>query len=489
MLLDSVMHRMRRTLEGGAVSALFRLGVLTAVMSPASLMSADAERIPVEALSAGTFTVARSDDGAYAEPAPVLDYRQRTAFDHGRGHFHRRWVVFAGVNGDWGLGPTFVADRCSACHAGAGRGAPPAATNQQLRSMIVRLSLPGTDDQGGPRPDPNYGDQLQNDSLQGRSADDAYSSEPVPPEADLFIQWTTHTVGFADGESVELRQPRLHIDKLRFGPFGDGAMTSLRNAQPLIGLGLLEAIPEETLRAIAQAQVAQGMHGRPNEVWDALGGRRALGRFGWKANQPSLKQQIAAAAIGDMGVTSELYQQQNCPPVQLLCLDETPGAPRELIDSDWQEMEFWLQGLAVPARRAVTDPAFVRGEALFAEAKCAVCHVPELRTAAKVPHLPQLANQMIRPYTDLLLHDMGDDLADGRPDFAAGPRDWRTPPLWGLGLSKTVNGSTALLHDGRARNVTEAILWHGGEAEVSRERFQGMPKGDREALIRFVESI
>jgi len=160
-----------------------------------------------------------------------------------------------------------------------------------------------------------------------------------------------------------------------------------------------------------------------------------------------------------------------------------------LIDSDWQEMEFWLQGLAVPARRAVTDPAFVRGAGSFAEAKCAICHVPELRTAAKVPHLPQLANQTIRAYTDLLLHDMGDELADGRPDFRAGPRDWRTPPLWGLGLSKTVNGSAALLHDGRARTIAEAILWHGGEAEGSREIFRKMPKQDRAALQFFVESI
>jgi len=313
--------------KSGAVLGLFRLGIVTTTMLPLSLLCADADRIPAEALSAGTFTIARAGASAYAEPATVLDYRQRTAFEHGRGHFHRRWVVFAGVNGDWGLGPTFVADRCSVCHEGAGRGAPPAAADRQLRSMIVRLSLPGTDDHGGPRPDPHYGDQLQNDSLQGRSADDAYSSEPVPPEADLYLDWKARTVAFADGEIIELREPRLRTENLRFGNLGEGAMTSLRITQPLIGLGLLEAVPDEALRAIAREQIAQGIHGRPNEVWDALGGRTALGRFGWKANQPSLRQQIAAAAIGDMGVTSELYREQNCPPVQLLCIDETPGAP------------------------------------------------------------------------------------------------------------------------------------------------------------------
>jgi CxxC motif-containing protein (DUF1111 family) len=166
-----------------------------------------------------------------------------------------------------------------------------------------------------------------------------------------------------------------------------------------------------------------------------------------------------------------------------------PGGDRELIDNDWVEIEFWLQGLAVPARRAPEDPQVLRGEALFGAARCAVCHVPTLRTAERVPHLPQLSNQTIRPYTDLLLHDMGDALADGRPDFEAGPRDWRTPPLWGLGLSRAVSRSGALLHDGRARNVTEAILWHGGEAAGAREAFRTMPRTDREALVRFLESL
>jgi len=460
---------------------------MMAVM-PGSPMSAEADRIASEALSAGTFTVARTDARAYSEPAPVLDYRQRNAFEQGRGHFHRQWAIF-GASGDWGLGPTFVADRCSACHAGAGRGDPPATPDRQLRSMIVRLSLPGSDEQRGSRPDPNYGDQLQNDSLQGRGPADGYSTEPVPPEADLYLEWTTRTVEFADGESIELRRPRLRVENLRFGPLGEGAMMSLRIAQPLVGLGLLEAVPDEALLALAQKQASEGFHGRPNRVWDGLGRRQALGRFGWKANQPSLKQQIAAAAIGDMGVTSDLYLAQNCPPVQRLCAEEMPGGDRELIDSDWAEIEFWLQGLAVPARRAVTDPAFARGERLFVDAQCAVCHVPELQTAAKVPHLPQLANQTVRAYTDLLIHDMGEDLSDGRPDFEAGPRDWRTPPLWGIGLSRAVNGGTTLLHDGRARTVGEAILWHGGEAAVARERFRRMPRADREALIRFVESI
>jgi CxxC motif-containing protein (DUF1111 family) len=311
----------------------------------------------------------------------------------------------------------------------------------------------------------------------------------VPQEADLYLDWEQSVVAFADGEQVTLRKPRLRIENLNFGALGPEVMTSLRIAQPIFGLGLLDAVPEETIRALAQRQQEQGLNGRVNTVWDAINKRDALGRYGWKANQPSLKQQSAAAAIGDMGVASNLYPEQNCPPIQDICGRELPGNVPEIIDHELQALEFWLRGLAVPARRDVGDPQVRRGESVFSQAKCAACHLPEMKTAPAFPPLPQLANQIFHAYTDLLLHDMGEELADGRPDFKAGPRDWRTPPLWGLGLSATVNGSTAMLHDGRARNVTEAILWHGGEAGASREAFRNMSKADREALVRFLDSI
>jgi CxxC motif-containing protein (DUF1111 family) len=214
----------------------------------------------------------------------------------------------------------------------------------------------------------------------------------------------------------------------------------------------------------------------------------ALGRYGWKANVPSLKQQIALAAIGDMGVNSNLYPQQNCPAIQTACANMLPGNFPELIDMEVDALELWLQALAVPARRNMGDAQVQRGAKLFSQAQCSVCHVPQMRTGT-IDGLPQIAGQTFHAYTDLLLHDMGEGLADGRPDFAAGPRDWRTPPLWGLGLSQTVTGDSTLLHDGRARNVTEAILWHGGEAEPSRDAFAAMPKADRAALVKFVEAI
>jgi CxxC motif-containing protein (DUF1111 family) len=440
-------------------------------------------------LSAGAFTVMRADAEAYSEPASVLTFQQMQTFLRGRHHFQQNWVVFPSLGGDWGLGPTFVSDRCTGCHVKTGRGNVPSTPDEQLLSVLVRISIPGAGPGGAPRPHPVYGDQIQNRGLMGQDRDATFLGDRVPPEAELYVDWEARSVTLGDGEVIALRSPKLRIENPSFGPLGPEVMTSMRIAQPAFGLGLLEAVPEQTLRALAQAQRALGYNGRVNMVHDDINRRTAVGRFGWKANQPSIRQQIAAAFHGDLGVTSSVYDKENCPPAQVACAEQPPGNNPELIDQDWDRLEFWTIALAVPARRNLQDPLFKRGETLFAGAQCAVCHVPEMKTADTFPALKQLANQTFRAYTDLLLHDMGEELADGRPDFMAGPRDWRTQPLWGLGLSQTVNGSTAMLHDGRARNITEAILWHGGEAAAARDAFKALPKADREALVRFVESI
>ncbi len=435
------------------------------------------------------FTVAALDKDAYIHPAPVLSYREREMFMLGRSHFKRRWIAPITFNGEWGLGPTFIQTRCSECHINNGRGAPPTAANEQLSTMLVRLSLPGTDEHGGPKPDPNYGDQFQNNALQGQEVDLRYAHELVPAEAEIYLDWEEKTVTLADGEKVSLRKPKMRIEKLAFGPVGDGAMFSLRNTQPVFGLGLLEAVPEETILALADAQKKEGLNGRPNYVWDIVHNRMSLGRFGWKSNQPNLMQQTAAAFLGDIGVTSKFIRKNNCPPVQHACQIQDPANDPEVIDADMDDFEMWLRGLAVPAPRNLDDPIVQQGEKLFSQAGCASCHVPVLKTADSYPAFPKLANRVFYPYTDLLVHDMGEELADGRPDFKAGGRDWRTQPLWGVGLSKTVNGSTALLHDARARNVAEAILWHSGEGTSARDAFSKMSKSERTALIRFVEAI
>jgi CxxC motif-containing protein (DUF1111 family) len=466
-------------MSGGAAAVL--MGI--ALAAPAAV-----DEIPLAALSAGSFTVVVNAQTAYSAPAPVLTYRQHEMFLRGRHHFNQKWVVFPSLGGDWGLGPTFITDRCSGCHVGGGRGRPPNSAEEQMLSVLVRISIPGEDEHGGPKPHPNYGDQIQNQGLMGQDKNATYLGERVPPEANLYLDWEEAPVSFADGERVILRKPKLRVEKLNFGPLGPEVMYSLRIAQPTFGLGLLEAVAEADILAIAQKQKSEGFNGRPNYVWDAIAHRVALGRFGWKSNQPSIKQQIAAAFIGDIGVTSPLFENENCPPVQTDCAYQPPGNRPELIQVNWDELEFWTQALAVPARRDVDDPNFKRGEKLFVEARCAVCHVAEMKAGA-LAGLPQIKEQVFHAYTDLLLHDMGEDLADHRPDFKAGGRDWRTQPLWANGLSATVNGSTAMLHDGRARNTTEAILWHGGEAFGVREVFRNMAKADRDALLKFLSSI
>jgi CxxC motif-containing protein (DUF1111 family) len=291
-----------------------------------------------------------------------------------------------------------------------------------------------------------------------------------------------------DGELVRLRRPGIELRELAFGPLAPGVLLSLRVAPALVGVGLLDAVPEQTILAAAARSRAAGFDGRPNRVWNAIDGRQAIGRFGHKANVSTLLQQIVTAYHEDLGVTSRWFPDENCPAVQIACRAEPPGGHPELPEAFLDPVLLYARALAVPARRNA-DEAFVKaGEALFAKAGCSGCHAPTLETGDYAP-LPAASHQTIHPYTDLLLHDMGDGLADGRPDYAAGPRDWRTSPLWGLGLSATVNGNTTLLHDGRARDLTEAILWHGGAAEAARDAFRGMSKQQRDALIAFVMSL
>ena len=456
----------------------------------ASLAGGNGDLLPTEALTAGPLTTPESGQSAFAIPVAMLDAEQREAFAKGKEQFNEAWVV-APSNGVWGLGPTFNEDRCAHCHRENGRAAAPADGQPAALGYLVRLSIPGKTPQGSPAPHPRYGDQLQNRGILDR----------VPPEGAVVVQYTERAVTLADGDVIRLREPKVGFRDLQFGAIGPETMISPRIAPALVGLGLLEAVPESTILAIAKSQEAHGISGRPNYVWDQENEQRLIGRFGWKANQPNLRQQTAAAFFGDIGATTYLFPEENCPAVQTACL-EVPSASKcggqggctgnsnrpEVIPSRLSNITFYLQGLAIPARRQASDETVRRGEQLFANAQCAVCHVPELRTG-KDTAIRAAANLAFKPYTDLLLHDMGAALADGRPDFLADGNEWRTPPLWSIGLLPTVNGHMDLLHDGRARNVQEAILWHGGEAQAARDAFASMPKADRAALVKFVESL
>ena len=467
-----------------------RLVASVGLLLAAWLASGSTEVPDPAALTAGSFTTAEAGANAFSIPIAMLDKEQAAQFAKGREQFQEAWVVAPDPSGVWGLGPAFNEDRCAHCHDNNGRAGAPAERQEAVRGMLVRLSVPGQGPHGEPRPHPAYGDQLQNRGIPGR----------VPAEGQAIFSYAAREVSFADGESVSLRVPKIEFAAPQFGELGADIMVSPRIAPAMVGLGLLEAVPEQAVLAIAREQEKLGVSGKPNYVWDHENSGTVLGRFGWKAGQPNLRQQTAAAFLGDIGATTHFFPEENCPSAQVQCLD-VPSASKcggqggctgnyrpEVVPSRLSNITLYLQSLAVPARRNVDDPEVKRGEQLFSQSTCSACHIAELRTGGKTA-IPAAAGLTIRAYTDLLLHDMGEDLADGRPEYQADGREWRTPPLWGIGLLRKVNGHSDLLHDGRARNVTEAILWHGGEAAQSREAFRALPKSDREALLKFVDSI
>jgi CxxC motif-containing protein (DUF1111 family) len=305
----------------------------------------------------------------------------------------------------------------------------------------------------------------------------------VSPEASVTVSWETHNVPLAGGAEVELRRPVFQIAWNGTAPAG--VLTSPRVAPAVFGMGLLEAVPESEILSRAAEEPAMGVSGRPNRVWDVSAHATVLGRFGWKANEPTVLQQAADAYHQDMGITNPVRPVEACAgQPQDDGRPDDPEIDRETLEAT----AFYARTLGVPARRNVDDPDVRRGKALFTSAGCASCHNPTYHTG-NVPGLPEISNQTIFPYTDLLLHDMGPDLADGRPDYEAGAQEWRTAPLWGIGLLETVNGPMQLLHDGRARTFMEAILWHGGEARAARDRVSAMPADDREALVAFLKSL
>ena len=418
---------------------------------------------------------------SFSLPAPGLTDEQRRLFEVGDSFFTQNWVSApASTEARDGLGPVFNAQACASCHLLDGRGLPPDPTGAQTHlGLLVRLSIPGADPiTGAPAPDPVYGGQLQDRSVLG-----------VPAEGILKVTYEYVVGAYGDGSEYELRAPKYEIVDLAFGPLAEGVRTSSRLAQQVVGIGLLEAIPAESILAAADPEDADGdgISGRANMVWDARAGRQTLGRFGWKANVATAEQQTAGAFHGDIGITSVLHPQENCTAVQQDCLAAPHGGAPEITDSRLAFVVLYIRTLAVPAMRG-HDTAPVRaGAQLFADFGCAACHTPTQRTG-KVD-LSVLSDQTIHPYTDLLLHDMGPGLADNREDFAAGGSEWRTSPLWGLGLVDDVQGYRFLLHDGRARTLEEAILWHGGEAEASREAFRMADAEDRANLVAFLEAL
>ncbi|MEO8772118.1 MAG: di-heme oxidoredictase family protein [Ferruginibacter sp.] len=372
-----------------------------------------------------------------------------------------------------GLGPVFSNVSCVSCHHNDGKGNPTAGFVNS--SLLIRLSIPGSDLHGGPLSVPGYGGQLQDLAIFGQQ-----------PEAKVNISYTESIVTFPDGETVSLRNPTYTLSN-PYAPLPGDYMMSPRMAPPFFGLGLLQNISEASILANVDENDANGdgISGKANYVWDPYLNTRMIGKFGLKANTATILTQVAAAYQQDMGVTSYVFPKES-----------SFGQPQydgqhddpEIPDSVLNGAAFYIKTLAVPARRSVTDAVALQGEQIFKQINCANCHIPTMQTAVDVS-LKQISNQRIHPYTDLLLHDMGIGLADNRPDYLATGTEWKTPALWGIGLFEKTNGIPFYLHDGRARTIEEAIVWHSGEAEASKNKFILLSTADRKALIKFIKSL
>ncbi|MCG7520911.1 di-heme oxidoredictase family protein [Ruegeria sp. Ofav3-42] len=450
---------------------------------------------PFEELPAGAATVrARTDADAFSQPSGNLTFEQELDFRVGNGLFKKIWVSSpASTLASDGLGPLYNARSCQRCHIKDGRGHTPNGPDDNAVSMFLRVSIPGAPEEGYPEiedyiatlPEPSYGGQMQDLALPGH-----------PAEYRLDITYEDVPVALSDGETVTLRRPTYAAADLGYGPLHPDAMLSPRVAPQMIGLGMLEAVPVEDLLANADPEDknGDGISGRPNIVWAIEYGAPMMGRFGHKAGMPTVMEQSAAAFAGDIGISSPLYPAAHgdCTEAQMDCVNAPHG------DGDVREFEidqvgmdlvaFYSRNLGVPARRDVDDPQVLRGKQVFHETGCASCHTPAFVTH-RLEDRPEQSFQLIWPYSDLLLHDMGEGLADNRPEARATGREWRTAPLWGIGMTEQVSGHTQFLHDGRARSLLEAILWHGGEAQAARDTVVSMPKPDRDALVRFLESL
>ena len=424
-------------------------------------------------LSGGAATVFDESSRAFTKMVDGLSGVDARAHELGDRAFEQTFVAWpAPVNG--GLGPIFNNVSCISCHHNDGKGTP--TFGQVNSSMLFRMSAGAPDPFGGPAAVFGYGGQLQDAALQG-----------VTPEGKVAISYNDVPVIYADGSTTTLRKPTYAVSNWYKGSLPAGCLLSPRMAPPVFGLGLLELIPKETIEAIADENDADGdgISGRPNYAYNAITKQTEIGRFGLKATVPSIELQVAGAYNQDMGVTSAVFP-----------VESSFGQPQgdtkahgvELPDSVLRTVIFYIKTLAVPARRNVDAQQVMDGEQLFTQMQCAACHRPQLQTGTDV-RFPPLSNQRIQPFTDLLLHDMGEGLADGRPDYKATGNEWRTAPLWGIGLFVRTNGVGYYLHDGRARSLEEAILWHSGEAAKARENFRTATKAQRDALVAFLKSL
>lgn len=451
-----------------------------------------------ETLPAGAGTTRKLVNAdIFSHPSANLTFEGRQQFLVGNGLFRKDWVSSpSSTQASDGLGPMFNARSCQACHTKDGRGTVPGfdpLERTDAVALLLRLAVPPSTAAQRQQlasgelpfvPDPVYGSQLQTFAVAG-----------LPVEGRLEIDYQPLTVELNGGETATLMKPTYRIEDLGYGPMDPNVQISPRLAPPMIGLGLLEAVHPADILANAAADHGDGISGRPNWIHDERTDKQVLGRFNWKASQPTVEQQSAVAFSNDMGLSTPMFPSHygECTEAQAACFEMPHGAQPRLGEHEvpGELMDFvttYSVNLAVPQRRDVDDARVLAGKKLFYEANCVACHVPKYvtrRDAEREEHRFQL----IWPYTDMLLHDMGEGLADGVSEGQASGSEWRTPPLWGIGLTRTVNPTATWLHDGRARSLLEAVLWHGGEAQAARDRVVAMTPQERADLIRFLESL
>ena len=466
---------------------------------------------PQEIKQGGDTGISITSSESYSKPSSNVSASRKGNFFIGNAFFRQPWVVApASTDSRDGLGALFNVAACQSCHIKDGRGHAPMSSDDDADSLLIRLAMPATTDEQRKQLQnsliekvvhPMYGGQLQDRGIQG-----------VPAEARIAVQWTDKPVTFADGHVETLRAPTFNLTKPGYGAFDDELMVSPRVALPMIGLGLLEQIPDEAIKkqavSVNKNNTNDDISGKFNWVMDPQTGKHALGRFGWKAGQTKLITQNQSAFNEDMGLTSNIRPHESCMPTQTACLSATTGAdeqgndkpPVEVNDDVTKFVEFYTRNLAVPHRRNADDKLVLAGKKRFYDMGCQSCHTPRYQLPkTDDDHLEQ-HGQVIYPYTDLLLHDMGDDLADrtiagklppkdAQVEFLANSYEWRTPALWGIGLAQTVDSQATFLHDGRARTLMEAVLWHGGEAETQKQKVLKLDKQGRTELNAFLKSL
>jgi CxxC motif-containing protein (DUF1111 family) len=445
---------------------------------------------------------------SYIYPGYGVDNQKKLDFWGGFSFFRDPWVAAPSATGNRdGLGPLFNTRSCIACHTAGSRAKLDKSGEILPLSLVVRLGPIEPDRNGADAVDPSYGGQIQPRAISYRLTDinkdskgdnKGYGKGNNRGEAWLNVSYTKITGKFDDGISYELLKPNYQLTKLAYGALAPHIGLSVRLAPNIFGMGLLNAISEKDL--LAQEDIddrnGDGISAKYNRVPNVLTtpktGAMQVGRFGFKAKQPNLYQQVAAAFRDDIGITNSSFPQDTCTETQIACEQASDFGGHhegnfEIDDKRLALTVIFNELMGVPAARDLQSEEVQEGRTTFYQLACHKCHTPSYVTGANEHSV--LANQTIWPYSDLALHDMGEELADGVFEFNATGNEWRTAPLWGIGLQKQKTGQQRFLHDGRARTITEAILWHGGEAEQHKQTFKALNKQQRQALVSFVEAI